>query len=74
MQRSERSSQTRAVLSIRLHLEGQEHQPFRAAGKRGGNTRESFKLQEFRELVNEWVDLAVELEQDERATTKEHGD
>ena len=29
----------------------------------------------FRELVNEWVDLAVELEQAERATSKQrHGD
>jgi hypothetical protein len=29
----------------------------------------------FRELVNEWVDLAVELEQVERATSKQrHGD
>ena len=26
----------------------------------------------FRELVNEWVDLAVELERAERATSKQH--
>jgi hypothetical protein len=30
---------------------------------------------QFRELVNEWVDLAVELERAERATSKQrHGD
>lgn len=28
----------------------------------------------FRELVNEWVDLAMDLERIERATKKEHGD
>lgn len=28
----------------------------------------------FRELVNEWVDLAMDLERIERAAKKEHGD
>jgi len=66
LQRSEEAAEAWAVLSVELHLAGEEHDAFCAAGTVDGMQRKVANYKRFRELVNEWVDLEVEREKAER--------
>jgi len=75
MQRSQEAAPARAVLSAELYLAGQEQHAIRAAGGPARDAPEGGQLQAAAELVNEWVELAIELEKAERAAAKQgHGD
>jgi len=64
------SPEARALLPAQLYLAWPGRHSFRTGRAAGGDAAETRQLQTFRELSEEWVDLALELEQLEREQSR----
>jgi len=75
MQRSQEAAPARAVLSAELYLAGKSSTRFVRPEGLPEMRQKVANYKRLRELVNEWVELAIELEKAERAAAKQgHGD
>jgi len=75
MQRSQEAAPARAVLSAELTWRGKSSTRFVRPEGLPEMRQKVANYKRLRELVNEWVELAIELEKAERAAAKQgHGD
>lgn len=66
LQRRKEAAKARTLLPAQFHLARQGPNSFRAAERLAEMRQKIANYKRFRELTDEWVDLVVELEQQER--------